>query len=173
MIFLRRQLKRQGGWRRGGRRRLQTTASLLCWFHDWSNKRAVLQEQFLELLMSLKKRGRHFSKAAVVVLWHVTVCHHNRCRTPNPDLIFMEKPKRVNHSSLIFMAIYPKNVYSKTRRYCWDECVCEGGKDCRFCIWHLSKPRRKWREPFRKFQLNGGFWNGIIYLLCFFFFFQK
>lgn len=113
-------------------------------------------------LTRLWKR-RHHSSEPMAVCGVVECVWSQPQQNSDPHLIWMEKLKRVNHSTLIFMAIYPKNVYSRRENVRNVGIgMCERGKDCWFRFWHLSKPRRtekkgKWCEPFGKFQLNGGF----------------
>lgn len=105
---------------------------------------------------SMCKRNKGKDPKPLTHLWRhpfskpMAVCGvacYSVCSQPqqnsDPHLILMEKLKRVNHSTLIFMAYLPKECLEQKRecRKCWDWYVWEG-KDCRFCIWHLSKPRR-------------------------------
>lgn len=63
-------------------------------------------------LTRLWKR-RHHSSEPMAVCGVVECVWLQPQQNSDPHLIWMEKQKRVNHSTLIFMAIYPKNVYSR------------------------------------------------------------
>lgn len=100
----------------------------------------------------------------------------------DPRLILMEKLKRVNHSTLIFMAIYPKNVYSwrenvgnvginmcereKIAGYASDSCQNPGEPS-----W-IYREERKMVLAFQEVSIKWWFWSGlkgILYVLCDFF----
>lgn len=82
----------------------------------------------------------------------------------DPDLIFTEKLNRFNRSTIIFVAIYQKNVYSNTEMlesicargkkiggYACDTCQSPAGTSC------IYREERKMASAFREVSINSGF----------------
>lgn len=82
----------------------------------------------------------------------------------DPDLIFTEKLNRFNHSTIISMAIYQKNVYSNTemlQSICarlkkiagYTSDTCQSPAETSYIYWE----ERKMASAFQEVSLNSGF----------------